>query len=103
MNIKDRDPDSEYLGMKLNRNRSGRVVLAFGSVLAKAGDQVRFTGTSGYEWERERASKLWEVGHILTVERISVGLSSSKYYFVNVPGDYNTVMFDRVTRKRKAK
>lgn len=90
------DPDSEYIGMKLNRNADGRVVLAFGSVMAKAGDQVRYLGKNGYDWEREEAGKRFKVGELLAVERISVGHSSSRYYFKDVPSYYNAVMFETV-------
>ena len=91
------DPDSAYLGMKLNRNRDGRVVLAFGDVLAKAGDKVRYLDKNGHDYQRELARKVFGVDAILTVERISVGRSSSKYFFKDVPGEWNTVMFERLS------
>lgn len=95
------DPDSEYFGMKLNRNEDGRVILAFGSVLAKAGDQVRYLDENGHEWEREMARKCFAKGDLLTVERISVGRSSSKYYLAGIPSDWNTVMFERVVSEQE--
>lgn len=91
------DPDSEYFGMKLNRNGDGRVVLAFGSVLAKAGDKVRFLNKNGHEHEREEALRVLGENGVATVERISVGRSSSRYYFVGIPSYWNTVMFETVS------
>lgn len=93
----DFDPDSEYLGMKLRRDDNGRVILAFGSVLAKAGDKVRFIDKNGHDHERDEARRVLGADAICTVERISVGRSSSRYYFVGIPSYWNTVMFETVS------
>jgi len=87
------DPDSDYFGMKLNRNTDGRVILAFGSVVAKKGDHVRYLDTNGHEWEREMARVHFKAGDLLTVESLRVGRDYSRYSFKEVSGDWNTVMF----------
>ena len=90
------DPDSEYYGMKLRRNTEGRVMLAFGSVLAKRGDQVRYLDENGHDYQKEAARKFFKKGDVATIERISVGRCSSKYYLVGILGEWNTVMFETV-------
>lgn len=90
------DPDSDYYGMRLNRDEHGRVVLAFGSVLAKRGDKVRFRGEGGWDHELRKASARFKVGDEATVERVRVGTTSSRYIFADSPDDWNTVMFERV-------
>ena len=88
------DPDCDYMGVNLNRDENGRVVLAFGSVLAKQGDTVRFRG--GWDYELRNASARFKTGDEATVERVRVGLTSSRYILAGIPGDWNTVMFERV-------
>lgn len=90
------DPDCDYMGVTLNRDENGRVVLAFGSVLAKKGDTVRFRGAGGWDYELRNASARFKTGDAATVERVRVGLTSSRYIFAGIPGDWNTVMFERV-------
>ena len=97
--FEDHDPDSEYLGLKLNRNKDGRIMLPGlhgTTVLAKAGDEVRFLATGGWDGEQEWARKHFNKGDVHKVTRVSVGMSSSKYYFEGVSGSWNTVMFERV-------
>lgn len=89
------DPDSDYYGETLNRNSDGRVILAFGDVVAKKGDRVCYLDENGHAWEREEARKHFKAGDLLTVDRIRVGRDYSKYYFVGIPSDWNTVMFSR--------
>lgn len=93
---KNHDPDCDYIGVTLNRDENGRVVLAFGSVLAKQGDKVRFRGAGGWDYELRNASARFNAGDEATVSRIRVGLTSSRYIFADIPGDWNTVMFERV-------
>lgn len=94
--IDDLEARSEYFGVRLKRDDNARVILAGGAVAAKAGDRVRFLNKNGHDWERADAVKAFGADAILTVERISVGRSSSRYYFVGVPSYWNTVMFERV-------
>jgi hypothetical protein len=90
------DPDSEYLGVKLTRDSDGRVLGAFGSVFAKAGDRVRYLDKNGWDWQREEARKHFNPGDILTVSRVAVNPSSSKYWFKETgpTRDFNPVMFE---------
>lgn len=87
------DPDSDYFGVKLNRDAEGRVVLAFGEVLAKEGDVVRYLGKNGREWERKTAEEHFAPGSTLRVRSVHVGRDYSRYTFDSVPSDWNTVMF----------
>lgn len=87
------DPDSDYFGMKLNRNADGRIILAFGDVIAKRGDRVSYLDENGREWEREEARKHFKPGAKLLVTGVRVGRDYSKYSFDGIPSDWNTVMF----------
>ena len=66
------------------------------SVFYVKGTRVRFMNKNGYDMERERAFKEIGEGRIVTVKTCSVGSSSSKYTFEEVPGSWNTVMFEKV-------
>ena len=90
------DPDCDYMGVNLDRDENGRIVLAFGSVLAKRGDIVRFRGAGGWDYELRNASARFKTGDKATVERVRVGLISSRYIFADITGDWNTAMFERV-------
>ena len=63
---------------------------------AGKGDKVRFMNKNGYDPERERALKAIGLERIVTVVECDIGSSSSSYTFEEVPGSWNTVMFDRV-------
>ena len=60
------------------------------------GTRVRFLNKNGYDMERERAFKEIGEGRIVTVKTCSVGRSSSNYTFEEVPGSWNTVMFEKI-------
>lgn len=61
------------------------------------GRKVRFLNNNGYDSERERASRYFKEGQILTVKDIYVGSWSSDVEFIEFPGkEFNTVMFEDV-------
>lgn len=58
------------------------------------GAKIRYTGEGGYDYQREAADKIFEVGQVLTVEGMEVGSWSSS---VKIDGKwYNTVMFENI-------
>ena len=60
------------------------------------GTKVRFNDINGYEVVRERAREI--IGDkILTVKSCDVGSSYSTYSFEEVDGNWNSVMFDRIS------
>jgi hypothetical protein len=60
------------------------------------GDKVRFMNQNGYDTEREKALKAIGLERIVTVVHCDIGSSSSSYTFEEVPGKWNTVMFDKI-------
>lgn len=60
------------------------------------GDKMTFLGKNGYDFERERALKIFAVGHEYEVENIEVHSWSHDIKFVGVEGRWNGVMFDLV-------
>lgn len=59
-----------------------------------AGEFVVFTGLNGYDSEQKLARSNFEIGQVLEVERCEIGSSSSKLIFKDVPGTWNSVMFE---------
>jgi hypothetical protein len=61
--------------------------------------KVRFAGQNGYDYQREQALKILEVGKTYEVKSVDVGQSSSRYTLVDYPQiEFNTVMFTDVPR-----
>lgn len=67
--------------------------IIWGSVWPDAGDRVHFLGRNGYDSELKRAMEVFEVGKYYTVAECDIGSSSSTFLFEEVPGWWNTVMF----------
>ena len=67
--------------------------MIYGSIWPQPDDRVFFLGKNGYDSEREQAMKVFEVGTYYTVAEIEIGQSSSTFMFEEVPGYWNTVMF----------
>ena len=63
---------------------------------AGKGDKVRFMNKNGYDSARKDALKFIGLERIVTVVECDIGSSSSTYTFEEVPGSWNTVMFDRI-------
>ena len=60
-----------------------------------SGTKVRLNGRGGYDSERERANT--SIGEkILTVKLCHVDSWSSTYEFEEMPGRWNTVMFEKI-------
>lgn len=63
---------------------------------AGKGEKVRFMNKNGYDSEREKALKDIGLERIVTIVNCDIGSSSSTYTFEEVPGSWNTVMFDKM-------
>lgn len=58
------------------------------------GTKMRFTGQNGYDEQRERAKTI--IGdQIVTVKTCDVGQTYSYYFFEEVEGQFNSVMFEK--------
>ncbi len=67
------------------------------NIWAGKGDKVRYSGKNGYDSARERASKVFFVDQVLTIDRVEVDNSSTAVYFTEIPGQsFNSVMFEDV-------
>jgi len=61
------------------------------------GRRVTYLNSHGYDIQRERASKYFTEGQILTVKEIYVGRSNSDVEFIELPHEkFNTVMFEDI-------
>lgn len=58
------------------------------------GDKMRFLGRNGYESELELATRYFNTEDEYEVDQFSLGIFSSRIYFVDVPFGWNSVMFD---------
>lgn len=58
------------------------------------GDVMRFTGKGGWPAEQEHARGFFTVGELYTIERTSIGRSSSSYHFAGIMGSFNTTLFE---------
>jgi len=66
-------------------------------IYSKPGTKVVFTGTGGFENEREYANKMFKVGQTYTVRNIDVRSWVSYVEFEEFPGGrFNSVMFDHI-------
>jgi hypothetical protein len=69
-----------------------------GSDFPDVGDQVRFLGVNGYDFELAVALETFAPNQILTVSDYSIGGWSSTLSFEEFPGKYwNSVMFERLS------
>ena len=64
---------------------------------AMPGEKVMFLNENGYDHQRQQASRIFEVGQVLTVEEVNIGSFISTYKFKNHKNYYNTVMFERLS------
>lgn len=65
------------------------------NIYSKPGTKVVYEGIHGYDIERQAASKLFEVGQVLTVDYVDVGGCSSQVFFRELPNrGFNTVLFE---------
>ncbi len=76
---------STYLGVELNQGD-----------WPQPGDKMRYLGENGLEYQREHADQIIGPGTILTVVECYVGSFSSKIVFEEFPGEWNSVMFEKV-------
>lgn len=51
---------------------------------------------AGWDADREAAAKVLTVGEVYTIRQLEVGQSTSHLTFQEVPGQFNTVLFDPV-------
>lgn len=61
------------------------------------GDTMRFLGENGYDFEREKALKVFQIGSDYEVEDCDVGDWSHSVKFVGIDGRWNGVMFQTVS------
>lgn len=66
------------------------------------GDKMLFLGVNGYEYELEKAKKVFTVGVEYEVADCEVGDWSHSIKFVGIPGQYNGVMFEIVATRTAA-
>lgn len=64
------------------------------NIYAKCGDLVVFTGKGGYDYEKELASTMMDVGETYIVERTDVGAWRTDVYLRGVPGKWNSTLFE---------
>ena len=64
------------------------------NIYAKRGDMVVFTGEGGYEYEREAAKTMMDVGEVYIVDRTEVSGWRTDVYLRGVPGKWNSALFE---------
>jgi hypothetical protein len=65
----------------------------------KRGTKMRFLNKNGYDYQKEEARECFIPNfNTLTVLKTSIGGSSSTYTFAEVPGRWNTVMFETLLK-----
>ena len=63
-------------------------------IYSEVGTRIVYTGTNGYDGDREQANRCLSIGGTYTVKKIDVEAWSSSVELLEVPGKYfNTVMF----------
>lgn len=63
-------------------------------IYTRPGRKVIFTGCNGHDHQREHANKVLSVGQAYTVKYIDVHSFCSYVELEEVPGEFNSVMFD---------
>ena len=63
---------------------------------AACGETVRWLGHNGLDIERDAARGVFAASPVVTVKHVRIGGVRSTYEFVEVPGLWNTVMFERL-------
>lgn len=72
------------------------------NIYAKPGTKVRYTGTGGYDAQRQLATKHIEVGQILTVKETNIDKFMTYVEFEEIPNmRFNSVMFVEVEDPKK--
>jgi hypothetical protein len=59
----------------------------------KSGDQMRFLGENGYDYQLQAALNVFEIGEVVTVEDIKIGSWEHSIQFREHAGRWNGVMF----------
>jgi hypothetical protein len=60
------------------------------------GTKVRWKDNTGWPQDTERAAEVFDPEATYTVKRCRIGRSSSSYQFEEVPGRWNSVMFEKM-------
>lgn len=60
------------------------------------GTKVRWLDNTGWPSDTERAAEVFASDATYTVKRCRIGSSSSSYQFYEVPGRWNSVMFEKM-------
>lgn len=67
-------------------------------IYSPPGTKVRFAANGGWEYDKEEAKKVLTLGKIYTVSNVDVHSSHSYVSLEGVNGEFNTVLFNEVSK-----
>lgn len=99
--LEDQGFISDYIMIKGKNPRTVHPIVTLEEAIERGffpkGTKVKWVDHNGWDFERLWARDLIGTERVLTVEQCRIGQSSSKYKFNEIDGEWNSVMFEKVS------